>query len=264
MQEGIAKRIQQLHFTPKQDKKATSNVTSTQESSPSETSQVHSENPSISENIQDRIEKPSQSENSQELVINRFICSNPITDEVESPSDLSLDEPFICQAMNSAEPTPFRGFARFDDQPPEQWNQPKAGALNDEFVRTTNTTGVYQQRFGTCYVHAAVSAYINTISRIKNPRRPIPPVSECYKVAYYQGDTGGDPAISIQRMEQKFQFGIKWEKTKELPSIRDACIISIILSFTTSEEGYQAIGRGSLTKRPNGNAEGWHAVLIEG
>jgi hypothetical protein len=41
-------------------------------------------------------------------------------------------------------------------------------------------------------------------------------------------------------------------------------IESLILSFTTSKQGWAAVQRGSLVEKPAGDVDGWHDVVIEG
>ena len=57
---------------------------------------------------------------------------------------------------------------------------------------------------------------------------------------------------------------MKCERTQTTPSLRDIITISCILCFSTSQKGWEAVAKGSLTERPDGESDGWHAVLMEG
>lgn len=134
--------------------------------------------------------------------------------------------------------------------------------LSLRFVRNTNATKVYEQRGGTCYAYAACSAYINTILRIYGSRDP-PSFSECYQIACYNGANGGYPYESIRRLENHFHYGILCSKSKYL-KIREAINLSVIVSFSTSEDGWRSVASGQLLNHPGGRANSYHAALIEG
>jgi hypothetical protein len=148
-------------------------------------------------------------------------------------------------------------------------------------VRTTNVTKYYNQERltaaseeGNCYAYAATSAYCNTCARIYGTGK-LPDFGEAVRVADYNHGRGGSVAESLRLLEARYRKGIQWDARQEVPSVRDICCLSCVLSFTTSSEGWnQRIGTGSegrLLSRPAGeatrNAQGgeeWHAVLVEG
>lgn len=134
--------------------------------------------------------------------------------------------------------------------------------LSLRFVRNTNATKVYEQRGGTCYAYAACSAYINTILRIYGSKAP-PSFSECYQIACYNGSKGGQPYESIRRLENHFHYGILYSKSNSL-KIRDALTLSVIVSFSTSEDGWRSVASGQLLNYPGGKPNDYHAALIEG
>lgn len=135
--------------------------------------------------------------------------------------------------------------------------------LSHQFVRNTNVTGVYYQSTGNCYALAACSAYINTVFRIYGLEKNIPSFKDCYTIASYN-ENGGSPAESIRRLEEHFQFGIKCD-SKDSIDIKDVMMKSVILSFGTSEEGYECVEKGEFLEyqTPNETQYG-HATLIEG
>lgn len=69
-------------------------------------------------------------------------------------------------------------------------------------TRNTNVSLVHKQIGGTCYSHAAASAYINTCARIYGCKPPS--FESALKVAKYK-EGGGDPIESLKLMENKFQ-----------------------------------------------------------
>ena len=155
------------------------------------------------------------------------------------------------------------GYAENDKTPPHEPHQ--IDHLDSIYIRPTNVTGVYLQKTGDCYAHASASAYLNTVMRIKGIQKQVPSFADCFALARYNEDKGGSPMTSLKKIEEVYKFGVLFEETQELPLIRDICIYSVILIFDTTEEGYQAIARGSLTKKPTGEiSEGGHCVLIEG
>ena len=137
------------------------------------------------------------------------------------------------------------------------------GPLRPRYVRSTNVTGVYKQKTGNCFVYAAVEAYLNTAIRIYGHRK-LPSFSECYKIADYNHGKSGQPDHAIHLLEEHFHLGILCKKTMKRPTIREILTLSIIISFTTSKQGYRAIANGSLTEFPGGPTDGWHATLLEG
>lgn len=137
------------------------------------------------------------------------------------------------------------------------------GTLSTRFIRNTNATGVYEQEVGNCYAFAAASAYINTIERIYGHTKPIPPFKECFDIANYNGGEGGNPSESIRLLEEHYQFGIKCEPKRSI-SIREAMMLSVIVAFGTSNEGWDCLERGDLKWHPGGASCGGHGTLIEG
>ena len=138
---------------------------------------------------------------------------------------------------------------------------PSFNKLPKRYIRNTNSTGVYCQRDGTCYAYAACSAYINTIMRIYGSRPP-PTFKDCYDIACYSTN-GGSAYESIQRLEEHFGYGIEYNETSYI-SIRDVITISVVVNFSTSEEGWQSVANGSLLKYPGGKKDGYHSALVEG
>lgn len=137
------------------------------------------------------------------------------------------------------------------------------GKLKKRYIRNTNATGVYEQETGNCYAFAASSAYINTILRIHGSRPP-PSFKECFRIANYNGGRGGNPTESIRRLENHFHYGILCDE-KENVSIRDTIVISVIVSFWTSKEGWKSVQNGELLTKAKGEAtEIGHASLVEG
>lgn len=108
----------------------------------------------------------------------------------------------------------------------------KPGTFRRWYIRNTNATGVGEQKGGTCYAHAASSAYINTILRIYGSNPP-PTFSECFKIACYNGPNGGNPYKSIKLLEKRFNYGILCDSVDSL-SIRESMTISAIVVFSTS------------------------------
>jgi hypothetical protein len=132
-------------------------------------------------------------------------------------------------------------------------------------IRSSNISPPYftSQKGGSCYAHAATSAYINTCARIYGLIPPIPSYDECIAIADYSHGNGGRPEESIRLLEERFQCGICSEVCTGKPSIRDLITLSIIADFTTSPAGWKNIGQGHLMDRAPGVAKGWHAVLAE-
>ena len=81
------------------------------------------------------------------------------------------------------------------------------GPLRSRYIRSTNATGVYLQIKGSCYAHAATSAYLNTAIRIYG-HKPLPSFAECYRVAAYHGGEGGEPDVCIRLLEKEFHLGV--------------------------------------------------------
>lgn len=69
-------------------------------------------------------------------------------------------------------------------------------------VRNTNVSLVHNQIGGTCYSHAATSAYINTCVRIAGC--PVPSFEEALKIAKYS-EQGGTVIEALERLEKTFQ-----------------------------------------------------------
>ena len=141
-------------------------------------------------------------------------------------------------------------------------NPIKPGKLTSRYIRNTNSSRVYEQIGGTCYAYAACSAYINTILRICGSKEP-PSFAECFRIACYNGDKGGIPYESIRRLENHFHYGVCCEKTDK-STILDVMKISVIISFSTSKEGWNKIAEGELIEKPKGKIDGSHAAIIEG
>jgi hypothetical protein len=170
-----------------------------------------------------------------------------------------------------------------DNQPRVELLEP--GAILPRFIRNTNITPHHDQGqkpptgspeaqrhpgTSTCYAHAAVAAYLNTIARIPGARPP-PSFKECFEIADYnpQPDDsdqgGGFPNISIQLMENHFHYGICCEVSQTPPLIKHCMTMSVILRFTTNKDGWDAITAGNLLKKTSPEPdEIGHAVLIEG
>ena len=90
-----------------------------------------------------------------------------------------------------------------------------------------------------------------------------PSFKECFPIACYNGNDGGSPAISIQKLEEHFHYGICCKKTKKA-TILDAIKISVIVSFSTSKKGWTQVAKGELFEKPEGEADGSHATVVEG
>jgi hypothetical protein len=176
----------------------------------------------------------------------------------------------ICGGGGNAEPTHSVG-AWFRDLYIRSGTLPMI-ALRSRYNRSTNVSCCHDQRLtaeerdtGSCYAHAASSAYLNTIARIFGSPDP-PSFADVFRVADYSRGAGGQPAESIQRLESHFGRGILCDQmpNMQVPQIRDIIVLSVIVSFTTSEAGWTAIDAGSLLEKPPGSPNGWHATLVEG
>lgn len=135
------------------------------------------------------------------------------------------------------------------------------------FHRNTNVTGYFDQATTPkCFAYAASCAYINTCKRIYAPAKPIPTFDECLEVADYSAaNEGGWPEVSIERLEKKFGFGVQFQdKHLKVFSIRDILICSVIVTFSTSQEGWANVRNGGLLEKAPGEATGLHSTLIEG
>lgn len=91
----------------------------------------------------------------------------------------------------------------------------------------------------------------------------MPSMKELYDIAEYNKEKGGEPLYSINYIENKLNLGIRCEKVKYV-SISDILTLSVIVSFSTSDEGWKKVARGELLRYPGGVESGWHAVLVEG
>jgi hypothetical protein len=132
--------------------------------------------------------------------------------------------------------------------------------------RTSNVTRptFHAQIGGSCYAHAAASAYINTCARIFGLNRRVPTYNEAVEVADYNHGYGGDVAESIRRLEEQFDCGVRCEKSYENPNISDVFRISVVVSFATSSRGWEMVAKGALLSRaPGEEDDDWHAVLEE-
>ena len=136
------------------------------------------------------------------------------------------------------------------------------GKLQSRYIRNTNASGVYEQIARNCYAYAACSAYINTIMRIYGSRPP-PSFYECFQIANYNGNNGGDTYKAIQLLENHFNYGILCDRTNKI-SVRDAITLSCIASFSTSENGWKYVAKGNLLEYPGGIKDNRHAALIDG
>ena len=190
--------------------------------------------------------------------------------KVESQYNPEPVPSFPLNASN-AKPTTTIRYAQ-DDTSPTNSRPLQHLRLGPRFIRTTNVTSGHHQTTGNCYAHAATSAYLNTLARIYNVKsickeEALPSFAECLRIADYinEPNASGNCQISIQKLEEYFHFGIQCKLVNGLPLIRDVLMTSIILCFTTSPEGYEAIASGKLIKLPNGEPESeGHAVLVEG
>jgi hypothetical protein len=143
--------------------------------------------------------------------------------------------------------------------------------LSDQFNRSTNVSRYYDQTItkfegqltGSCYAHAASSAYINTCARIFGVKC-VPNYDECFEIADYNHGDGGIPEKSIQLLEDHFKCGVRCESSKEKPFISDILKLSVIVSFTTSETSWENLAEGNLMEKPSGPPDDWHATLVEG
>lgn len=167
---------------------------------------------------------------------------------------------FNCGCCPAEQPSKVIGYLELDREEIE--DHLPIGRLNSRFIRNTNVTGVYRQREGTCYAYAASSAYLNTALRIIGKNK-FPTMSECFQIAVYSGTDGGDPLKSIEALEKHFHFGISCDRVNSF-SINDAITLSLITCFSTSREGWKMVKNGSLLHKPGGEADGWHASLVEG
>lgn len=142
--------------------------------------------------------------------------------------------------------------------------------LATRYIKNTNVPGakIYDKNpGGTSYAYAAVCAYINTIMRIYNSKRP-PTFDECFPIALYNGENGGRSDEAIRRLEEKFQYGVMYKslKTKKIP-VRDALVVSVIVDICTSEDGWQSIANGSFFEKPADiriPSDIWRSSLVEG
>ena len=83
-----------------------------------------------------------------------------------------------------------------DSNNEEIYDPLESNKLNLNFIRNLNSTGVYEQKGGTCYGYAATSAYINTILRICISKEP-PSFSGCFRIACYNGDKAPFKSFSL-------------------------------------------------------------------
>lgn len=141
------------------------------------------------------------------------------------------------------------------------------GELNDElYIRNTNATGVYQQEGKTCYAFAATSAYINTILRIKGATPPS--FQECFQKAHYNKEKPGSCLTALEKLEKHFKYGIKFKETTKI-SIREIITQSVVVSFTTTKEGWEMVMNGSFLRKPSDDTKRVdpklrHSCLAEG
>lgn len=127
-------------------------------------------------------------------------------------------------------------------------------------VKNTNSSLVHLQSGKICYSHAATSAYINTCMRIYSCKPPT--FNDALQIAKYS-ENGGQPYHSLELLEKHYKNGICFQKTK-CCQIRDILVTSVIMSFSTSKEGWKMISAGSILTKPSGKPEGRHAALLEG
>lgn len=135
--------------------------------------------------------------------------------------------------------------------------------INGFFNRSTNVSGYFKQYRGSCYAHTASSMYINTCHRIFSPINPIPTYGACLEIADYNHGCGGHVLTALKKLEDHFKMGILCRDSWDPPSIRDVCVLSVGISFTTSENGWNCIKNGSLVEKPLGSPSGWHASVVE-
>lgn len=140
-------------------------------------------------------------------------------------------------------------------------------AANPELVfnRNTNSTECFvQQGNENSFAFAVTSAYLNTCNRIFGS--PIPTFEECFQIADYNRGCPGEISTALNLLENRFKIGVRYEQTPkyQIPNIDAITRYSLILSFTTSREGWERIANGELLTRPEGPSNGvWHTVLLE-
>ena len=69
--------------------------------------------------------------------------------------------------------------------------------------------------------------------------------------------------IAVQRLEKHFKYGICCFRSDKA-TIFDAMKISLIVSFSTSESGWEKVGNGELIEKAEGSKDGSHAAVVEG
>ena len=137
--------------------------------------------------------------------------------------------------------------------------------IQKKFIRNTNVTGNYSQIYSNCYSISACCAYIQAILQTCGSRPP-PSIADCYPIAEYN-KCGGDPLKSLQRLEDHFKYGIRFDKVDKI-TIRDAITMTHIACFSTTSEGWEKVIKGELIQRPtdesNPTEDGHLSVLVEG
>lgn len=133
------------------------------------------------------------------------------------------------------------------------------GKLESRFIRDTNESYVYGNFHENCYVFAAYSAYINKILRIYGSM-PQQSFAECDRFADYNNGDDERPEEAPQRLKKHFKYEILFDVTKSV-SIRDILTLSVLISFSTSSQGWISTANGELLIKSNeepytnGNAE---------
>jgi hypothetical protein len=116
---------------------------------------------------------------------------------------------------------------------------------------------------GSCYAHAAASAYIIICARIHGLQRELPSYEACVAIADYNHGKGGHVFQSILLLEKQFDCGVLCVNSCEPPEIPEVFRISVVVSMWTSSEGWTMVNNGELLDRPSGPIDGGHAVLVE-
>ncbi|KAK8887457.1 hypothetical protein M9Y10_038502 [Tritrichomonas musculus] len=199
----------------------------------------------------------------QRLIYNKNILEDRNTVQfygIQNGSILQLNIVFMCGNCPTEKPSKVIGLLNDDH---EKVKEPlKPGKLTRQIIRNTNSSCVYEQIGGTCYAYAATSAYINTVMRIYGAKEA-PSFGECFAIANYNGSDGGYSKISLEKLENHFHYGICADKVNRT-TIYNVLKISVVVSFSTSKQGWINVGKGELLTKPDGPADGRHAAVVEG
>jgi hypothetical protein len=82
-------------------------------------------------------------------------------------------------------------------------------------------------------------------------------------VADHNHGNGGSVSNSIQLLEERFDCGVLCTQSYDPAEIVEILRLSVILSSTTSEQGWQMISESALLEHPPRFSDGWHSVLVE-